>query len=115
MARQSVTTQQITRSGAATTYAAPNTDGDIIDTGQVALHVKNGGSAAITVTAVTPVTVDGLGVDDLVVSVPAGGERFIGPFPRGTFGQAPDATVGAGRVLVGYSAITSVTRAVLAL
>ncbi len=113
MARQSVTTQRITRAGTNVALSAPNADGDIVDTGQVALVVTNGGGSPITVTVITPGDVVGLAVADLEVTVPASGTRHIGPLPTSVFAQAADAVTGAGRALVDYSSITSVTRAVI--
>ncbi len=113
MARQSVTTQQITRAGVNVALTAPNADGDIVDTGNVALIVDNGGGAPITVTIITPGTVQGQAIADLAVTIPAAGRRFIGPLPTSLFAQPADAVAGALRALVDYSAITSVTRAVV--
>ena len=42
-----------------------------------------------------------------VVSVPAGDERFIGPFPTGAFNDA------AGKVQITYDDVTSITIAAL--
>jgi hypothetical protein len=57
--------------------------------------------------------------EDLVVTVPDGARRLIGPFPKRTFGQPAGANESEGndqgRVYVDYSATTSVTRAVVAL
>jgi len=112
MARTSVVTQQITRAGLAPVLTEPTVDGDVIDAGAVFLYVDNASAGAVTVTAVTPVTVDGLALADSPVSVPAGESRLIGPFPPRTFGQ-PAGSADAGRVYVDYSAQTSVTRAVV--
>ncbi|MCF7548901.1 hypothetical protein [Pseudonocardia sp. WMMC193] len=111
MARTSVTTQVVTRAGLAPSFTAPVADGDIIDPGRVVLHVKTAGSP-VTVTVVTPSTQSGLAVEDLTVTVPASSEREIGPFPKSTFAQPSDAAVGPTRVLVDYSTVTGVTRAV---
>lgn len=101
MPREDLTVQRVTRNGLDPVYAAANVDGHAISNdGHVILHVKNAGTAAQTVTVVTPRTVDGLDVADLAVPVPAGGERLFGPFPPGTFGRVAD---------VDYSAVTSVT------
>jgi hypothetical protein len=113
MARTSVTTQRITRAGLHVAMAAPVADGDIIDAGQVSLRVHNASGATITVTVQTPATVQGLAVEELEVDIPAAGQRDIGPFPSAVFAQAADALVGAGRALVDYSDVTSVTRAVV--
>lgn len=115
MARTSVPTQQITRAGVAPALTGPPADGDIVDTGAVALWVDNGGAAPVTVTVPSPITYDGLDLEPLVVSVPAGGFRMIGPLPARTFAQPADAPVGANRALVDYSAVASVTRAVIKL
>ncbi|MFI5561506.1 hypothetical protein ACIA2T_19685 [Amycolatopsis japonica] len=80
----------------------------------MALYVANGSASPITVTVQTPLTVDGLNVEDLTVTVPASGFRLIGPFPVGTFGQPSD-NANAGKALVDYSSVTSVTRAVVSL
>ncbi len=113
MARTSVTTQRITRAGLEPVLTAPVADGDIVDPGNVAVWVDNGSGASITVTAITPGTVSGLAVADLAVVVPAGESRLVGPLPASVFAQPADADPGANRVLVDYSAVASVTRAVV--
>lgn len=115
MARSNVATQKITRAGLNPNLTAVTADGDVIDAGNVVLQVRNDGTAACAVTIVSAATVDGLPVEDLVVSVPAGQTREYGPFPARTFQQPPAAAVGAGRVLVNYAPIASVFRAVKAL
>lgn len=120
MARVSVTTEQIVRDGLVPTLAAPTIDGDVIDSGAVALMVTNNGVGAHTVTAQSPVTVDGLAVAELIVSVAAGETRLIGPFPKRTFGQPTGAVESgsddSGRVYVDYDAgsETDVVRTVVA-
>lgn len=102
-------TQVITLEGVGPTYAAAAGGGDTFTPGDdVFLHVKNGGGAPITVTVVTPNTVGTLAIADVTVSVPAAGERMIGPMPRQTFSRSAD---GLGDIT--YSAVTSVTVAVL--
>lgn len=112
MARTSVVTQVITRAGLNVNMTGPVADGDIIDAGNVELVVNNGSGSPITVTIQTSYTYEGLDLEDEVVTVPAGATRSYGPFPPGLFAQAVDAAVGAGKVLVDYSAVASVTRAV---
>lgn len=76
---------------------------------RVFLAVRNGGESFITVTiapAVTPVSVPGIGsltVPSVVVTVPADGERWVGPIPGGY--------VASGVAGVAYSDVTDVTRA----
>lgn len=73
-------TQPVTRAGLNPAYVAPSAGGDKLSPSSTAvLHVKNASAAAVTVTLVTPGKVDGFDIADLAVSVPAGGERLIGP------------------------------------
>lgn len=110
MARVTLTVQEIVRTGLNPSYGVAEADGNAFantDPGRRFVHVKNGGGAQITVTVVTPQTINGLGVADLTVDVPASGERMIGPFPPSSFNQ------GDGLVHVDYSDVTSVTVAAL--
>ncbi len=78
------------------------------------LAVENGSGSSVDVTITaqdTTAKAPGVGevtVSDMVVSVPASGNRFIGPFPAAFI----DAS---GNVAVGYSDETSVTVAALRL
>ncbi|OXM73087.1 MULTISPECIES: hypothetical protein [Amycolatopsis] len=114
MARTSVATQPIVKTGVAPVLTAPVADGDIIDTGRVFLQVTNGGGSPVTVTVQATVEVDGLDLEDLVVSVPAAGTRLIGPLSRATFGQLTG-SADVGRAYVDYSSVTDVTRGVFTL
>lgn len=102
--------QRITQSGLAPAFAAADAAGDRFQPGDdVKLHVKNASAAAVTATVNSQKVCD-QGVDhDLAVSVPAGGERVIGPLPANRFADPAD-----GLVKVTYSAVTSVTVAALA-
>lgn len=99
--------QQILRTGTGVTFASANSGGDSFpNTGNEVLHVKNGGGSSVTVTINSQAQCS-FGFDhDETVSVPAGGEREIGPFPKSRFNDTSD------RVNVTYSAVTSVTVAV---
>lgn len=89
--------------GAAFSPVAAAAGGDqFLNDGRTALYVKNGGSA-VTVTITPQGTADGLAIQNIAVSVPAGQERLIGLFPTRFFNN------GSGFVLVTYSAVTSVT------
>lgn len=116
MARTNVATQKITRAGLAPVLTAPAgtgpTNGDIIDSGAVALMVT-AGATPTTVTVVSVPTVDGLDVEDLTVTVAADTTSLIGPFPSRTFGQPSD-SADAGRVYVDYSSVATITRGVVA-
>lgn len=113
MARTSVTTVKPTLGGALATPDAPVEDGDIIDAGSVRLLVICGATGT-TVSIVTPATVDGLAVEDAGGAVAPNTARVFGPFAARLFAQPSDAVVGAGRVLVNYSSVATVTRKVLA-
>ena len=113
MARTSVTTVAPSLAGTVATPTAPVADGDIVDAGNVRLLVS-AGATPTTVTIPTPATVDGLSVGDAGGTVGANTSRVFGPFPARLFAQPSDAVVGAGRVLVDYSSVATVTRTVLA-
>jgi hypothetical protein len=103
-----LSTQQVTLTAAAVTYTAASGGGDtFLADEKTFAHIKNGSGGAITVTFATPGTVSGLAIADLAVSVPAGGDRVVGPFPPGLFGSA------AGLVDVTYSGVTSLTVGIL--
>jgi hypothetical protein len=115
MARVSTTAQQLSGAGLLPSHTAPTADGDIVDVGRVFLSVINGGTASITVTVQTPGTVDGdLGIEDRTVTVPVGTTPKLIPITSPHYRQ-PSGSANAGRALVDYSAITSVTRAVVSL
>lgn len=113
MARSDVTTQPIVLTGLEPSLTAVTADGDVIDCGSVALWVDNGSESDVDVTVQTTATVDGLDVEDLVVTVTAGEQRLIGPFPVRTFGRTSGDD--KGRAYVDYESITTVTRSVVAL
>ncbi len=106
-----LTTQRIVGSGLGPTYTGAAAGGDTIEPGpRNFLHVKNGGAGAVTVT-IDAVRQCDQGFDhDLVVSVPAGADRMIGPVDASRFARASD-----GRAAVTYSGVTSVTVAALTL
>ena len=97
--------QNLSIAGLAPTFAAASAGGDtFVNNPPTILRVKNGGAAAITVT-VDSVRLCNHGFDhDASVSIPAGAERDLGPFDQERFG---------GTASVAYSAVTSVTVAVI--
>lgn len=96
-----LTVQKTNLTGLDPTFVAAAAGGDTFENdGQTLFHAKNGSAAAITVT-VDSIRPCNYGFDhNAVVSVPAGGERIIGPFDRNRFGTT---------VTVTYSAVTSLT------
>lgn len=102
--------ERIQIAGTAPTYNAAAAGGDKVPPGaDVVLHVKNGDASAHTVTVVTPGTVAGQAIGDVAVSVPAGGERFIGPLTPRVFAGSD------GKVDLTWSATTSMTFAAIQL
>jgi hypothetical protein len=101
--------QQLQLAGLNATYHAASGGGDKFKPeDNVVVHVKNASVGSINATVVTPHTVVGQAVGDVVVAVPAGGERFIGPFPREHFADSDD-----GLADITWSGVTTVTFAVL--
>ena len=106
-----LTVQPISETGAALTYAAAASGGDVFVNAddRTFLHIKNGGGSSVTVTITaqtTSATVPGLGVvskASRAVTIPNTEDRLVGPFPAKAFNDA------AGKVSVGYSATTGVT------
>ena len=71
--------------------------------GKTFLAVHNGDASGMTVTLVTPQTVDGNAVDDKAVAVAAGETEIIGPLPTATYNDSGN------DVSVTYSSVTSLT------
>ena len=101
--------QALPLSGLQPVYAAAAGGGDQAPVGEkLVLHVRNGDASAKTVTVVTPGTVGDLAVADAVQVIPAAGSAFI-PL-KGVFRDPA-----TGRASITYSAVASVTVAVLLL
>lgn len=100
--------QKAVVTGLTPSYSAAAGGGDqFANSGKAMLHIKNGSGGSINVT-VNSQTNCSQGFDhDAVVAVPAGAERMIGPFPKGRFDDAN------GNVQITYSAVTSLTVAVV--
>lgn len=104
-----LTAQAVTIGGLNATYAAAGAGGDKVSPGdRVFLHVKNGAASPVTVTLAANPTPSGLTVTSPTVSVPASGDRFIGPLTKTDFAAASD-----GLVAITYSSNTSVTVAAI--
>ncbi len=119
MARTVLTVQNIVRAGIDPTYSAGDAaNGHSFDnTGHnVFVHIKNADASPINATIITPGTVDGLAIGDLVVVIPATtGNVMIGPFPApvyDTIDTDPDPDIDPA-VFVDLSADTSVTLAAI--
>ena len=94
------------------TFVAAGAGGvTFVNDGRIMLYVKNGDASPITVTITTPYALrGGIAVDDPETTVPATDEEIIGPFDPTLFNAAD----GTG-VEVNYSAVTTVTVAVIRL
>jgi hypothetical protein len=112
MPRTAITPQRPTSSGTAVTFEAANVLGNSVpQDGHRVLVVVNGSGGSINVTLPTPGTIDtDLAIPDRVVAVPAGATRYIA---LGTPSSAPVYRQSDGSVNIDYSAVTSVTVAVL--
>jgi hypothetical protein len=102
--------QDIKRSGLDPAYVACAGGGDqFLPSEDTILHVKNGSGGALTVTVVTPgVAAPDVPIADTQVSVPAGDDRFIGPFPAHLYQDPADNLAD-----ITYSGVTSLTIAAL--
>lgn len=105
-----LTVQIITLTGVTPSLAAATAGGDQwANTGREFLHVKNDGAASINVT-VNSQKACNQGFDhDVVIAVPAGEQRQIGPFSKERFNDDD------GYALVTYSDVTSLTIGVVRL
>lgn len=105
-----LTTQDVVFAGLTPSYAACTGGGDTFTAdNDTFIHVKNGSAGALTVT-ITPqaTSVGGQAITPIAVSIPAGQERMIGPFPPAFFNN-PSTGVGS----ITYSGVTSLTIAVI--
>lgn len=92
-----IAVQKVTEAGLEATYSNSDTDnGDkcLNNNGDVCLHLKNGGANEAVVTIAAQTTsrfVPGFGTlvkEDLVLTIPAGEERFAGPFLNGAWSDS---------------------------
>lgn len=117
MATVELTVQDVVRTGLEATYSsADGTSGNVFENdGKTFVHIINGSGGSITATFDVVFTELGLTVPDLDVAVPAGEDRFIGPFPAAVYNQEDTENSIDEAVLVTFSAVTSVTIAALRL
>lgn len=109
MARTAITPQSPGAAGATVNFEPANADGNSFAprSGRV-LHVRNGSASPVTVTLPTPATVGGLAIADGTVAVAAAAHGAWAPGPVPAAYLQPDGTVH-----VNYSAVTTVTVAVV--
>jgi hypothetical protein len=107
--RTAITPQKATSAGPSITFEPANNLGNSFTPQKGrALIVRNGSGSTVTLTLPTPGTADGLAIADRTVSVAAAAQAHVGLGAfAGIYGQAD------GSVNVDYSAVTSVTVAVV--
>lgn len=111
MPRTAVTPQAGSSVGGTITFEAANVLGNsFVPRRGRALHVKNGSGSTITVTVPTPATADGLAIPDRTISVAAGAHAVFAPGSSSVTGLYAQT---AGEINVDYSAVTTVTVAVI--
>lgn len=110
-ARISLPRQQLADVGLAATYSPAVDEGHAVENnGGLILHVKNGSEDEVTVTVLSGYTRAGLKLADRVVTVPVGGEVYIGPFDPVAYNQFDSKPR---QIYIDYSATEGVTVAAL--
>jgi hypothetical protein len=102
------TVQSVGQSGLNPNYVAVSASDTFDNDGRTMLHVKNGGGSAVTVTVNAEKPCNQGFLHNVVVSVPAGAERMIGPFDKAFY-----VNESTGKATVTYSATATVTVAAI--
>lgn len=102
-----LTPEQVDQDGLNATYNAVAASDTFDNDGKTIIHVKNDDASSNTVTITTTKTVQGLAVADISTAIPAGEDRFFGPFPKDVYNDSN------GEVTVSHSNTTSNTMAIL--
>ncbi len=115
MARTELTVQKILSSGLNATYTGATADGEAFNNAgeDVVVHIVNGSGGAVVLTVQTPMQQDGLDVAEQTVSVPAGEDRFVGPFQRDIYAKVDGVLSIPSAVWIDTDVQTSITLAVL--
>lgn len=102
--------QKITQAGIIPSFGAATAGGDVFDNGGEAyVHAKNGDTSDKTVTITAQSPCDQGFLHDINVTVSAGGEEILGPFPPHFYNDQN------GQVNVSYDNTTSLTLAIFQL
>lgn len=103
-----LTVQRVQLNGIDPVFNSADVAGDsFVNDGRVVLHVKNSDVSDKTVTVDSVAPCNQGSFHDLLVTIPAGDERLIGPFSVQRFNDSNN------KVNITYSAVTSVTVAVI--
>ncbi|MGL5709969.1 MAG: hypothetical protein ACRCW9_03895 [Cetobacterium sp.] len=109
MASSAIAVQSMLNTGTVVTTESANADGNYFNNdGHTYLQVTNGGGSSINVTIASPVNCSQGSTHPIVVAVGAGVTKYIGGFDKTRFNDPV-----TGRVNVTYSAVTTVTVAVV--
>ena len=93
--------------GITMTLTAAVTDGHkFANTGRDFVVIANDSGSTITLTVTTGGTVGGIAIEDVIVGVPDGATKIVGPFNKSIFDQGG---TDLGKVYLGYSSPTDVT------
>jgi hypothetical protein len=107
-AATTVSVQTIITTGISPTLNAASTDGnDFLNDGRTVLNIRNGNIVTLYYTVTTPLTQDGLALDDLSGTISAAQEKFIGPFNKTIYDGA------GGKATISWSTPTTITFVVL--
>jgi hypothetical protein len=97
--------QSISLAGLTPAFGPAAVEGDsFYNDGKTFVHVKNGGAAAVTVTIDSKEPCSHGFDHDISVTIAAGADKIIGPFPKGRFTART-----TGLANISYSDVTSVT------
>lgn len=111
MARVSLARQILTDTGLETAYSPAVEEGHKVENdGRVFLHVLNNSEEDIAVTILSGYVKAGLKLADRIVEIPAGTDRFIGPFVPDIYNQADS---GKTQIYINYSSTEGVEVAAL--
>jgi hypothetical protein len=103
--------QTMSRDGLEPTFSAANADGHTFaNNGRTFIQAFNDAAVDIEHTFATPGQVDGLDIEDLVVDIPAGEDRIIGPFPPSIYNTEPGVT---DVVTLTFESVTTLTIAAI--
>lgn len=88
MTRERIAVETPTLAGLTAEYTVITAPGiDFINDERTVLHFKSSAESDAIIIVITPVKYSGLNLEDLTVEIPAGGEVFIGPFPKRDFSK----------------------------
>ena len=100
-------TQNLTMNGVEATYSATAASDTFTNTGEEVVHIKNGNAGSVTVTITSAQQCNQGFTHNVEVTIDAGDEKFVGPFPTNRFNNS------SGLCTFACSPFSSVTAAVV--